>query len=265
ELGSHKAYVFVFVTSDCPIVKKTLPKLLDLYNTYHTQDVLFVCVNVGANDTLRDVASQALEFQAPWLFVKDYDAQAAKTLGITRTPQVAILNANRELVYRGRVDDQFRLGGSKPNPSRDDLKLAIEELLAGKNISVPETIADGCAISTNPAPSAPIQSNLNYQQHVAPIILKHCTHCHREGTAAPFSLLTHQDVVAHAEMIQEVVRDETMPPWYANKHHGKFQNDRSLNDQDKQMLLEWLASERSIGSADAAPVQPQFEETPWRI
>ncbi|MFN5186740.1 MAG: redoxin family protein [Planctomycetota bacterium] len=265
DLGSHQAYVFVFVTSDCPIVKKTLPKLLDLYNTYHTQDVLFVCVNVGANDTLRDVASQALEYQAPWLFVKDYDAQAAKALGITRTPQVAVLNSRHELVYRGRVDDQFRLGGTKPNASRDDLKIAIDELLAGKNISIPETIADGCAISTKSPTATPIQSDLNYQQHIAPIVLGHCANCHRPGTAAPFSLLSHQDVVAHSEMIQEVIRDETMPPWYANKHHGKFQNDRSLSTQQKEMLLEWLASERSIGPQDAAPKEPQFEETPWRI
>jgi hypothetical protein len=265
DLGSHQAYVFVFVTSDCPIVKKTLPKLLDLYNTYHPQDVLFVSVNVGANDTLRDVASQALEYQAPWLFVKDYDAQAAKAFGITRTPQVAVLNSRHELVYRGRVDDQFRLGGTKPNASRDDLKIAIDELLAGKNISIPETIADGCAISTKPPSAPPIPSNLNYQQHIAPIILGHCTHCHREGTAAPFTLLTYQDVVAHAEMIQEVVRDETMPPWYANKHHGKFQNDRSLSTQQKEMLLEWLASERTIGPQDSAPTEPQFDQTPWRI
>ncbi|MFN5102679.1 MAG: redoxin family protein [Planctomycetota bacterium] len=265
DLGSHQAYVFVFVTSDCPIVKKTLPKLLDLYNTYHTQDVLFVCVNVGANDTLRDVASQALEYQAPWLFVKDYDAQAAKALGITRTPQVAVLNSSRELVYRGRVDDQFRLGGTKPNASRDDHKIAIDELLAAKNISIPETIADGCAISTKSPTATPIQSDLNYQQHIAPIVLGHCANCHRPGTAAPFSLLSHQDVVAHSEMIQEVIRDETMPPWYANKHHGKFQNDRSLSTQQKEMLLEWLASERSIGPQDAAPKEPQFEETPWRI
>ena len=265
DLGSHQAYVFVFVTSDCPIVKKTLPKLLDLYNTYHTQDVLFVCVNVGANDTLRDVASQALEYQAPWLFVKDYDAQAAKAIGITRTPQVAVLNSRHELVYRGRVDDQFRLGGTKPNASRDDLKIAIDELLAGKNISIPETIADGCAISTKSPTATPIQSDLNYQQHIAPIVLGHCANCHRPGTAAPFSLLSHQDVVAHSEMIQEVIRDETMPPWYANKHHGKFQNDRSLSTQQKEMLLEWLASERSIGPQDAAPKEPQFEETPWRI
>jgi hypothetical protein len=265
DLGSHQAYVFVFVTSDCPIVKKTLPKLLDLYNTYHTQDVLFVCVNVGANDTLRDVASQALEYQAPWLFVKDYDAQAAKALGITRTPQVAVLNSRHELVYRGRVDDQFRLGGTKPNASRDDLKIAIDELLAAKNISIPETIADGCAISTKSPTATPIQSDLNYQQHIAPIVLGHCANCHRPGTAAPFSLLSHQDVVAHSEMIQEVIRDETMPPWYANKHHGKFQNDRSLSTQQKEMLLEWLASERSIGPQDAAPKEPQFEETPWRI
>jgi hypothetical protein len=211
------------------------------------------------------VASQALEYQAPWLFVKDYDAQAAMALGITRTPQVAVLNSSRELVYRGRVDDQFRLGGTKPIASRDDLKIAIDELLAGKNIRVPETIADGCAISTKSPTATPIQSDLNYQQHIAPIVLGHCANCHRPGTAAPFSLLSHQDVVAHSEMIQEVIRDETMPPWYANKHHGKFQNDRSLSTQQKEMLLEWLASERSIGPQDAAPAEPQFEETPWRI
>jgi hypothetical protein len=265
ELGPHRAYVLIFVTSDCPIVKKTFPKLSELYVQYSTQDVAFVCVNVGLNDTIRDMASQAIEFQAPWAFIKDYDAQVAGRLGITRTPEVAVLDSEYGLIYRGRVDDQIRIGGVKPNASRADLRLAIEEYLAGKPVSVPETLADGCAISAPSAAAESDTSTLSYQQHIAPIILAHCTSCHRPGTPAPFSLMTPQDVLAHAEMIREVIRDETMPPWYANKKHGAFQNDRSLSDSEKETLLGWLASERAIGPQEQAPVAPEYEETPWRI
>ena len=265
ELGPHRAFVLTFVTSDCPIVKKTFPKLSELHSQFSKQDVAFVCVNVGLNDTIRDMASQAIEFQAPWAFIKDYDAQVAGMLGITRTPEVAVLDSEYRLIYRGRVDDQIRLGGVKPNASRSDLRLALEEHLAGKPVSVPETLADGCAISRAPATAESNATKLNYHEHIAPIILEHCTSCHRPGTAAPFSLMTPQDVLGHAEMIQEVIRDETMPPWYANKKHGEFQNDRSLSDSQKEALQRWLASGRAMGSEEQAPVPPEFEQTPWRI
>jgi hypothetical protein len=257
--------VLTFVTSDCPIVKKTFPKLSELHGQFSSQDVAFVCVNVGLNDTLRDMASQAIEFQAPWAFIKDYDAQVAGMLGITRTPEVAVLDSEYRLIYRGRVDDQIRLGGVKPNASRSDLRLALEEHLAGKPVSVPETLADGCSISRAPATAESNATKLNYHEHIAPIIHEHCTSCHRPGTAAPFSLMSPQDVLGHAEMIQEVIRDETMPPWYANKKHGEFQNDRSLSDSQKEALLGWLASGRAMGSGEQAPVPPEFEQTPWRI
>jgi len=257
--------VLTFVTSDCPIVKKTFPKLTELHGQFSSQDVAFVCVNVGLNDTIRDMASQAIEFQAPWAFIKDYDAQVAGKLGITRTPEVAVLDSEYRLIYRGRVDDQIRLGGVKPNASRSDLRLALEEHLAGKPVSVPETLADGCAISRAPAIAESNTTALNYHEHIAPIILEHCTTCHRPGTAAPFSLMTSQDVLGHAEMIQEVIRDETMPPWYANKKHGEFQNDRSLSESQKGALLGWLASGRAMGSEEQTPEPPEFEQTPWRI
>ena len=265
EFGEHKAYVFVFVTSDCPIVKKSLPILEELYREFQPKEVQFVCVNVGVNDTLRDMASQAIEFRAPWPFVKDYDAQAAESLGITRTPEVAVLDSEHRLVYRGRISDQFRVGGTKPKATREDLKIAVEEVLAGKPVSVPETLADGCAISLPHRSSPTVESSLNYSEHISPIIEGHCASCHHPGTAAPFSLINYEDVIAHAQMIHEVVRDETMPPWYANKHHGKFQNDRSLSDKQKQMLLEWLDSQRAMGPVDTPKEPPQFEETPWRI
>lgn len=265
DLGPHSAYVLMFSTTDCPIVKKTLPKLKEVYLEYRDQSVAFLCVNVGPNDTLKSMASQAIAYEAPWAFVKDYDAKVARALGVSHTPEFAILNTDFELCYRGRFDDQIRLGGTKPTPSRDDLVIALKEVLGGKQVTVPETPVDGCLITRTDNPQVRPSTSWTYYQHVAPILYQACTTCHRPGTAAPFSLLTYDDANAHAEMIAEVVRDESMPPWYASKSHGKFQNDRSLSSEEKQILMQWAASERRKGDQALAPPQPILDESPWRI
>lgn len=281
ELGVHRATVIMFTTTDCPIVNKTLPKLKELYAQYVLKDVAFLCINVGPNDTLQTMASQAIEYDAPWSFVKDYEARSAVVLGVQRTPEFVILNKESEICYRGRFDDQFRLGGARPSATRADLRLALDEVLEGKTVSVPQTPVDGCLITfpnqdENGLPEGKTQSaeptqapvpgdQWTFHEHIAPIVFESCTPCHRPSTAAPFSLLTYEDCLAHAEMIADVVRDESMPPWYATKTHGTFQNNRSLKPAAKRTLLQWLDSRRAEGDPAKAPVPPNFVETPWRI
>lgn len=281
ELGVHRATVIMFTTTDCPIVNKTLPKLKELYAQYVLKDVAFLCINVGPNDTLQTMASQAIEYDAPWSFVKDYEARSAVVLGVQRTPEFVILNKESEICYRGRFDDQFRLGGARPSATRADLRLALDEVLEGKTVSVPQTPVDGCLITfpnqdENALPEgksqgaepkqAPVPGDQwTFHEHIAPIVFESCTPCHRPSTAAPFSLLTYEDCLAHAEMIADVVRDESMPPWYATKTHGTFQNNRSLKPAAKRTLLQWLDSRRAEGDPAKAPVPPSFVETPWRI
>ena len=281
ELGVHRATVIMFTTTDCPIVNKTLPKLKELYAQYVLKDVAFLCINVGPNDTLQTMASQAIEYDAPWSFVKDYEARSAVVLGVQRTPEFVILNKESEICYRGRFDDQFRLGGARPSATRADLRLALDEVLEGKTVSVPQTPVDGCLITfpnqdENALPEgksqgaepkqAPVPGDQwTFHEHIAPIVFESCTPCHRPSTAAPFSLLTYEDCLAHAEMIADVVRDESMPPWYATKTHGTFQNNRSLKPAAKRTLLQWLDSRRAEGDPAKAPVPPNFVETPWRI
>lgn len=283
ELGTHRATVIMFTTTDCPIVNKTLPKLKELYAEYVLKDVAFLCINVGQNDTLQAMASHAIEFDTPWSFVKDYEARSAVALGVLRTPEFVILNRESEICYRGRFDDQFRLGGARPSATRADLRLALDEVLEGKAVSVPQTPVDGCLITfpnqsgntladgnaqnaeTTKPPLPSPGDQLNFNEHIAPIVFESCAPCHRPSTAAPFSLLTYEDCIAHAEMIAAVVRDETMPPWYATKAHGTFQNNRSLNPAAKKTLLQWLDSSRVQGDPAKAPAPPSFVETPWRI
>jgi hypothetical protein len=263
DLGKKRAYVFVFTTTSCPLVRRSIPKLIELDTRFASQEVQIVAVNVGADDSIRDMAAQALELDAAFPFVKDVDLSCASTLGVTRTPGVAVLDADRRLVYRGRIDDQLRLGGARPEPSRRDLEEALREVLAGQRVSVAETPVDGCviespSISDKPAPT--------YHKDVAPILQKRCVSCHTAGTAAPFSLETYADVTSHAQMMAEVVVDQRMPPWYANPRHGKFQNDPSLSKAERETLVQWVRSGRKEGEAvETAVRSPAPKSTGWRI
>ena len=263
DLGAKKAYVFVFTTTSCPLVRRSIPKLIDLDTRYAPQDVQIVAVNVGAEDTIRDMAAQAIDLGAAFPFVKDSNLSCARSLGVTRTPEVAVLDANKKLAYRGRIDDQLRLGGARPDPTRRDLEEAIRDLLEGRPVAVSETPVDGCVIETPPQSAVALPAP-TFHRDVAPILQKRCVSCHSEGTAAPFALNTFRDAAAHAEMLAEVVEDQRMPPWYAHPKYGKFQNDPSLTREERDTVVRWVKTGRTEGEPSADPPKP-VEVPKWRI
>jgi len=262
ELGDHNAYVLFFTTTDCPLVRRSMPKMAELNKAFESQGVQFVAVNVGAGDTIREMAEQAIDFHIPFPFVKDVDLSCARALGVTKTPEVAILDRDYRLVYRGRIDDQLRLGGSRPKATRNDLKEALTELLSNHPITVAETPVDGCEI-TDPAPmNIDITNVPEYHRDISPLIDRKCNNCHRPGTAAPFSLQTYADVSANTAMIERVIQDETMPPWYASSRHGTFQNDPSLSSDEKSKLFRWIHSGRMEGTPATEQSNPDPTLTP---
>ena len=239
ELGKRKAYVFVFTNTTCPLVQRYLPRLKSLDEEYGPQGVQFVAVNVGTGDTIQDMASHALEYGALFPFVKDTDGSCTRRLGVQRTPEVAVLDAKHRLVYRGRIDDQYRLGGALPKARRHYLEEAIQDILAGREVALATTPVDGCQITFPGAGKLP-RNKYTYAEHVAPLIQRHCAHCHRPNTAAPFDLLTYDDVPSQGEMIEEVVREERMPPWFANPRHGEFRNAPTISSADRRTLVDWV-------------------------
>lgn len=49
-----------------------------------------------------------------------------------------------------------------------------------------------------------LQAQVNFSEHIAPIIYNNCTSCHRPGEVAPFSLTNYNEVATWAPMIQYV-------------------------------------------------------------
>lgn len=263
ELGEKKAFVVVFTTLECPLVQRYLPRIKELSEQYKDKDVQFVAINVGPEDALTEVAYQAIKVDAQFPFGKDFSGETVKALGVERTPEVVVLDGELTLKYRGRINSQYRTGGVAPEAGREDLKEAIEDVLAGRELSVKETPVDGCKITFEELKS-PIEK-VNYSEHVAAIFQKNCQDCHRPGTTAPFSLLEYEDAVNYAEMIAEVVGERRMPPQYASSEHGHFINKMELTRDERAMVVQWCKTGCEQGDKSKAPAPREFPTTRWRI
>lgn len=262
EFGDKKAFVIVFTTLDCPIVKRSLPKFKALEEEYRDRGVQFLAINVGPADALVDVAHQAVKTDIAFPFAKDFTGNVAKLLGATRTPECIVLDAERRLKYRGRLDAEHRLSGASANAGRQDLREAIEDVLASRKVQVEETPVDGCLITS---PRKPETKELTFHRDVAPLMKAHCQRCHQPGGSAPFSLRTIDDANAHAEMIAEVVGERRMPPWHAASAHGEFTNNPRLSSQEIATITDWAKGERKAGDPKDAPEPLPVRESDWLI
>ncbi len=264
DFKDKKAFVLVFVDRSCPVAQKYLPILEAMHLQYQSKGVQFVALNPSPDDSIMEMAGHALTLKVTFPFVKDFSGKCAKAVGVERVPTMVILNDKREIVYRGRVDDAIRLGGTRPAASRNDLTMALDEVLAGKAVSVPETVIDGCPITfvdaVDPKP-------VNYAEHVEPLIRKHCMECHKAGTVAPFTLTSYENVKSRAASISEVVREERMPPWYAHPDHGQFVNKRGMTDAERDTIQNWITQGKPSGDLTKVPALPaEFTETKeWLI
>src|SRR5436190_13263961 len=71
DLGEGKAYVLVFTNITCPVAQKYWPKIKRLEAEWRERGVQFVAVNSAAEDSIGQIAEQALEFGLEFPFVKD--------------------------------------------------------------------------------------------------------------------------------------------------------------------------------------------------
>jgi mono/diheme cytochrome c family protein len=247
----YKAVVLAFLGCDCPVSNVYLPGLLALEKKYRPQRVQFLAVYPNESENLDQVAMHAYDRDVPFPVLKDFGQRLADALGVTRVPAVVVLDGDFVLRYRGRVDDQYGVAARRPQATRADLAAAIEEVLAGKPVSVPETEADGCLLDRDGR--APARADVTYTKDVARILQQRCQVCHRPEQAAPFSLLTYDDAVAKGRMIKEVTTQRRMPPWHADPRHGKFTNDRRMTKDEIETVAAWVDAGMPRGDARDLP------------
>ena len=135
----------------------------------------------------------------------------------------------------------------------------IQRLVLIIAILVPLTFASLPAGSPTPA-----QASVNFSEHVAPIVFNRCATCHRPGEAAPFSLLSYEDVRKRGKLIATVTQSRYMPPWLGTSEMGAFRDDRRLTEAQIQVIQQWVQAGMPEGDPAKMPKAPTF--TPgWQL
>lgn len=263
DFSERKLVVLAVVGTECPLAQKYLPRLQQLSEEFAEQGVAFLGINANRQDSLAEMAAQVRTAGITFPMLKDTRQTVITDLQATRTPEVIVLDADRIVRYRGRIDDQHAVGNrSKTSPMRDDLRIALDELLAGKPVSVSQTEPVGCLITRTATPQA--DAAVTYSNQIARLLQTHCVECHRPGEIAPFSLTEYGEVAGWAEMIVEVTQSGQMPPWHASPKHGAFRNARRLSAEEKQLLVDWVAAGAPEGNPQELPPPREFTQG-WQL
>lgn len=254
--------VLAFLGTECPLAKLYGPRLSGIQEEYANQDVAILGIYSNKQDSLADLTAYVNREEITIPVLKDNGNRLADVMGATRTPEVYVLDSNREVRYHGRIDDQYGVGYARPKTSDTDLTRALDELLAGKDVSVPETEAVGCVIGrVKPVPPS---GDVTFNKHIAPILNARCVECHRTGEIGPFTLGSYEDVMGWEETILEVIDDRRMPPWSADSERGHFANDPRLSPEEIDLLKTWVKNGVPEGDPADLPEPPKFVEG-WRI
>ena len=137
-----KAVVLMFIATECPVSNAYNDRMAALAKDYSSKDVAVIGINANrAEDTAR-IAEHAKEHGLSFTILKDVDNVQADRFGAQVTPETFVFDKSWTLRYHGRIDDNQK----GDNIQSQDLRNALEAVLAGKEVAVKETKAFGCTI-----------------------------------------------------------------------------------------------------------------------
>jgi len=148
DFADKKIVVVIFSCNHCPTVVAYEDRMIQIQRDYADKGVILVAINPNderryPQDSYQEMVkrSRAKGFNFPYL--RDETQEVARAYGAQRTPEVYVLDSERRLRYHGRIDDNVNDPGSVRS---HDLRNALDALLAGKEVPVPDTAAVGCTI-----------------------------------------------------------------------------------------------------------------------
>lgn len=147
SVEKHKATVFIFFSSECPISNSYMPMLGELSAEFAKNDIIFYGVIADPGVAAADAKKFAEEYTFPSDILMDPKQELASLLKAHITPEVFVISPRGKIEYSGRIDDRFAaLGKARVKARRNDLRNALSSIAIGKKVKTPRTKVIGCWI-----------------------------------------------------------------------------------------------------------------------
>ncbi len=147
------ALVVIFMCNHCPFVKHVAPGLANLAREYQDKGIAVVGINPNdvanyPDDSPQKMAEASKEYGYTFPYLLDESQEVAKAYRAACTPDFFVFDADRQLVYRGQMDD------SRPSldlpVSGADLRAALNAVLDGRTVTTEQKPSVGCNIKWKP-------------------------------------------------------------------------------------------------------------------
>ncbi len=99
---------------------------------------------------------------------------------------------------------------------------------------------------------------VTWSEHIAPIVFKNCTPCHRPQQSGPFNLLCYSDAVKKSKLIKFVTQTGYMPPWPADANYSHFVGEKVLAKNEIELIKNWVDNGLQLGDTTKQPKVPEF-------
>ena len=156
DFKAAKALAIVFTCNHCPTAQAYEARLKAVEKDYRSKGLSVVAISPNSplglqyeelgytdlNDDFEEMKIRAKnqQFDFPYLYDGDNEAVSLK-YGPVATPHVFLFDAQRKLAYTGRFDAIEKPGAA----NAEDLRAAIDAVLAGKPVAIPVTKTFGCS------------------------------------------------------------------------------------------------------------------------
>lgn len=147
DYADAEVLVVVFMCNHCPYVHAVEDRLIALANDYASRgvQVVGICSNDAERypqDDFDAMAERAKAKGYPFPYLRDDSQDVARAYGAVCTPDFFVYDADRTLVYRGRLDD----GRPGRDATQHDLRRALDDLLDTGEVTVEQVPSMGCNI-----------------------------------------------------------------------------------------------------------------------
>jgi thiol-disulfide isomerase/thioredoxin len=142
-----KIVVLLFVRTDCPISNRYAPTIQKL-SAQHRKDATFFLVYPDKKESPDAIRKHDRDFGYTFAALRDPQHILVKQSEAQITPEAAVFDPSRRLVYHGRIDNLYEdFGHARKTATSHELADAIEAAIAGKPLTGNATPAVGCYIS----------------------------------------------------------------------------------------------------------------------
>lgn len=141
-----KVLVIVFSCNHCPYVQAYEDRMIAVQRDYEGVQLVAICANDAKeypDDSLENMKIRHREKRYNFPYLRDDSQKVAKAYDAACTPEFYVFDSERRLRFHGRLDDNYE---DPKKVKRQYLRDALDDLLAGRPVRVPESHPIGCSI-----------------------------------------------------------------------------------------------------------------------